>query len=64
MTLRGRELLVDHKTVQRLMRKLNLACRVGVKKCCSYKGEVGKIAPNLRKRDFYAEKQTGNGPPM
>ena len=27
-----------------------------MKKYLSYKGEVGKIAPNLLKRDFHAEK--------
>ena len=38
------------------MGKLGLACRVRIKKYRSYKGEVGKIAPNLLKRDFHAEK--------
>ena len=33
-----------------------LVCRVRRKKYRSYKGEVGKIAPNLLKRDFHAEK--------
>ena len=38
------------------MKELGLVCRVRMKKYRSYKGEVGKIAPNLLKRDFYAEK--------
>jgi putative transposase len=38
------------------MKELGLVCRVRMKKYHSYKGEVGKIAPNLLKRDFYAEK--------
>ena len=38
------------------MKELGLDCRVRMKKYRSYKGEVGKIAPNLLKRDFYAEK--------
>lgn len=38
------------------MKELGLVCRVRMKKCRSYKGEVGKIAPNLLNRDFYAEK--------
>ena len=42
--------------VQRLMKKLGLVCRVRMKKYRSYKGEVGKIAPNLLNRDFHAEK--------
>ena len=54
--LKKRGLPLNHKTVQRLMKKLGLVCRVRMKKYRSYKGEVGKIAPNLLKRDFYAEK--------
>lgn len=46
----------NHKTVQRLMRELGLVCRVRMKKYRSYKGEVGKIAPDLLKRDFEANK--------
>ena len=38
------------------MKELGLVCRVRMKKYRSYKGEMGKIAPNLLKRDFYAEK--------
>ena len=54
--LRNRGFRINHKTVQRLMKLLGLVCRVRVKKYRSYKGEVGKIAPNLLQRDFYAEK--------
>ena len=38
------------------MKELGLVCRVRMKKYRSYKGEVGKIAPNLLNRDFRAEK--------
>ena len=38
------------------MKQLGLVCCVRIKKYHSYKGEVGKIAPNLLNRDFYAEK--------
>ena len=38
------------------MKQLELVCRVRIKKYRSYKGEVGKIAPNLLKRKFSAEK--------
>ena len=55
-TLHNRGIHLNHKTVQRLMRQLGLACRVRIKKYRSYKGEVGKIAPNLLNRNFYAEK--------
>ena len=47
---------LNHKTVQRLMKELNLFCRVRMKKYRSYKGEVGKTAPNLLNRDFHADK--------
>jgi len=54
MELRNRKVSLNHKTVQRLMKELGLVCRVRMKKYRSYKGEVGKIAPNLLKRDFSA----------
>ena len=50
--LHNRKISLNHKTVQRLMKELGLVCRVRMKKYRSYKGEVGKIAPNLLKRDF------------
>ena len=34
------------------MKALHLECMVRVKKYRSYKGEVGKVAPNILKRDF------------
>ena len=54
--LRNRNLPLNHKTVQRLMKELGLVCRVRMKKYRSYKGEVGKIAPNLLNRDFRADR--------
>ena len=54
--LHNRGFSINHKTVQRLMKALGLVCRVRIKKYRSYKGEVGKIAPNLLNRNFYAEK--------
>ena len=56
LALRNRGIFLNHKTVQRLMKELGLVCRVKTKKYRSYKGEVGKIAPNLLNRDFHAEK--------
>lgn len=38
------------------MKELGLKCMVRMKKYRSYRGEVGKTAPNLLKRDFHAEK--------
>ena len=54
--LRNRKIFLNHKTVQKLMKQLGLVCCVRIKKYHSYKGEVGKIAPNLLNRDFYAQK--------
>ncbi len=47
---------INHKTVQRLMREMGIFCRVRMKKYNSYRGEVGKAAPNLLERDFKADK--------
>ena len=54
--LHNRNQPLNHKTVQRLIKELGLVCRVRMKKYRSYKGEVGKIAPNLLNRDFRADK--------
>ena len=50
--LRQRKIPLNHKTVQRLMKEQGLVCRVRMKKYRSYKGEIGRIAPNLLNRDF------------
>ena len=36
------------------MKQLKLKCQVRIKKYRSYKGEIGKVAPNLINRDFHA----------
>ena len=54
--LRNRNIVLNHKTVQRLMKELDLVCHVRMKKYRSYKGEIGKIVPNLLNRNFSAEK--------
>lgn len=54
--LRNRDVIVNHKKVQRLMQELGLKCSVRIKKYRSYKGSVGKIAPNILNRDFQAAK--------
>ena len=48
-------MVINHKTVLRLMKLLGLKSLIRVKKYKSYKGEQGKIAPNLLKRNFKAE---------
>lgn len=54
--LRNRGVYHNHKLVMKLMKQMGLSSKVRMKKYRSYKGEVGKIAPNLLERDFYAEK--------
>ena len=54
LTNRGHK--VNHKKVQRIMKELGLKCLVRMKKYRSYKGNVGKIAPNILERNFQAEK--------
>ena len=48
LELRNRGYVVNHKKVQRLMKELGLVARIRKrKKYKSYKGDVGKKAPNL-----------------
>ncbi len=47
---------VNHKKVQRLMKELGLKSLVRMKKYRSYKGTMGKIAPNILNRNFKAQK--------
>ena len=54
MELHNRGYVINHKTVQRLMKLLGLKCMVRIKKYRSYKGVIGKVAPNLIQRDFTA----------
>lgn len=55
LEMRNRGYVINHKTVSRLMKVLGLKCRVRIKKYRSYKGETGKVAPNLIDRDFRAD---------
>ncbi len=52
MEMHNRGYVINHKTVLRLMKETKIKCMVRIKKYRSYKGEVGKIAPNLLKREF------------
>ncbi len=47
-------MVINHKTVLRLMKLLGLKSLIRVKKYKSYKGEQGKIAPNILERKFKA----------
>ena len=52
--LRRAGVCVNHKRVQRLMAVLNLKSLVRPKRYRSYRGEVGRVAPNLLQRQFTA----------
>lgn len=47
---------INHKTIQRLMGELSLKSCIRPKKYKSFKGNVGKIAPNVLKRKFDASR--------
>lgn len=48
---------MNHKKVIRLTRKLDLQAKRKIKrKYSSYKGEIGRVADNIIKRDFHASK--------
>ena len=47
---------LNHKTVYKLMGDLKLKAKIRIKKYRSYKGEVGRIAPNIINRDFYCDR--------
>jgi transposase InsO family protein len=47
---------LNHKTVQKLMTQLGIKSTVRPKRYQSYKGAIGKVAPNLLERNFRASK--------
>lgn len=53
--LQNKAIIINHKTVLRLMTTLGLKSVIRVKKYKSYRGENGKIAPNILQRKFKAE---------
>lgn len=56
LELRNRRVILNHKTVSRLMHRLELKCLVRMKKYRSYKGQIGAIVPNILDRNFKAER--------
>lgn len=56
LELRNKHQYLNHKTVQKLMGQLGLKSTVRPKRYQSYKGTVGKAAPNLLERNFAAIK--------
>lgn len=47
---------INHKAVLRLMEEMKLRSLIRVKKYRSYRGDIGKIAPNILNRDFKADR--------
>ncbi|MGN0527092.1 MAG: IS3 family transposase [Acutalibacteraceae bacterium] len=57
IAMRNKGYVINHKTVLKLMNSLGLKGKQHKNnKYHSYKGTIGKVADNLLKRDFYAEK--------
>ena len=54
--LRNDGTVVNHKTVQKLMAQMGLKARRRKRHYHSYKGQVGKVAPNVLERDFAADR--------
>lgn len=54
LELSQKGVVINHKTVLRLMKVLGLKSIIRVKKYKSYKGNQGKIAPNILSRNFKA----------
>ena len=54
LELKNIGIMINHKTVLRLMNQLGIKSLIRVKKYKSYKGQEGKIAPNLLNRNFNA----------
>ncbi len=48
------EYVINHKTVQRLMDEMGIKSKIRKVRYRSYKGEIGKVAPNIINRDFVA----------
>lgn len=47
---------INHKTVHNLMKQLNISCKIRSKKYHSFRGDIGKAAPNIIQRNFEASR--------
>ena len=56
LQLKNKGIVINHKTVRRLMIEMGLKSLVRMKKYQSYRGNVGKTAPNILGRNFHASK--------
>jgi len=53
--LRNRDIIINHKTVEKLMQESGIKCKIRIKKYRSYRGKISSIAPNILKRNFNSE---------
>lgn len=56
LALNNKGYVINHKTVFKLMQELGISSLIRVKKYTSYRGNQGKIAANLLKQDFKADR--------
>ena len=61
LEFRNRGFSTNHKVIQKLMHEEHIVCKVRQHKYNSYKGQIGKVAPNLLQRDFSTTKSNENG---
>ncbi|WP_369814038.1 IS3 family transposase, partial [Frigoribacterium sp. Leaf186] len=52
LQMKNEGMIINHKTVFKLMGSLGMRSLIRRKKYRSYRGEIGAIAPNLLQRDF------------
>lgn len=55
LMMKQQGIVINHKTVLRLMKALGLKSIIRAKKYRSYRGEQGRIAPNILERNFKAD---------
>lgn len=56
LELQNKDIIINHKTVRRLMIEMGLKCLVRMKKYRSYRGKEGNVVPNILNREFQATK--------
>lgn len=52
LAMKEKGVIINHKTVMRLMKVLGLKSIIRIKKYRSYRGDLGKTAPNILERNF------------
>ncbi|WP_307454106.1 IS3 family transposase [Chryseobacterium camelliae] len=56
LVMKEKGIIINHKTVMKLMKVLGLKSIIRVRKYQSYRGEQGSIAPNVLERNFQADR--------